>query len=64
MEPRQLEIDQNYDFFQRQLKSLLPVRRGQFVLLHGRSIVDYFDGPGDAYRAGLVHEYEPLLYPL
>ena len=28
--------------------------RGLYALLRSMAIVDYFDGPGDAYRAGLA----------
>jgi hypothetical protein len=51
---RQHEIDANYDFFQRNLARYLKDRRGQFALLRARSVVDFFDGPGEAYRSGLT----------
>lgn len=50
---RETEIEQNYDFFQRELAKLLPLKRGKFALIRTRRIVDFFDGPGVAYRAGL-----------
>lgn len=53
-ESRKLEIDGNYDFFQRKLGKLLPHREGQFALIRHEEIVDFFDGPGSAYRAGLA----------
>ena len=51
---RQNEIDQNFDFFQRNLGELLAKRRGQFALLKARKIIGFFPGPGEAYRAGLA----------
>lgn len=53
-EDRQREIDANYDFFQRNLAQYLLNHRGQFALLRSRAIVDFFNGPGEAYRAGLA----------
>jgi hypothetical protein len=51
---RQIEIDGNYDFFQRSLRGFLSQHRGKFALLRKRQVVGFFDGPGDAYRAGLA----------
>lgn len=51
---RQIEIDENYDFFQRSLGSLIQHHRGEFALLKNRRIVGLFQGPGEAYRAGLA----------
>jgi hypothetical protein len=50
---RRLEIDNNYDFFQRQLGKLLPRHRGEFALIRRCEIVEFFARPGDAYRDGL-----------
>ncbi len=47
------EVDQNYDFFQRNLSKFLNDRSGQYALLKSKDVVEFFDGPGDAYRAGL-----------
>ena len=54
MMTREQEIDQNFDFFQRNLKRYLKDHRGQFALLRSRRIVDFFDGPGEAFREGLA----------
>lgn len=51
---RQQEIDANYDFFQRNLARYLKDHRGQFALLRSREVIDFFDGPGEAYRCGLA----------
>lgn len=51
---RKLEIDRNYDFFQRNLKRFLKSNPGEFALLRHRGLVEFFDRPGDAYRAGLA----------
>ncbi len=50
---RQSEIDHNYDFFQRRLSKWLPLHRGKFALIRSKQVIDFFDGPGEAYRAGL-----------
>jgi hypothetical protein len=47
------EVDANYDFLQRNLARLLPVREGQYALLRSRKSVGFFAKPGDAYREGL-----------
>ena len=47
------EVDQNYDFFQRSLKTFLKERSGEYVLLKSKAVVDFYDVIGDAYRAGL-----------
>ena len=51
---RKAEIDRNYDFFQRKLAGFLGEYRGKFALLRKGTVVGFFDGPGEAYRAGLV----------
>lgn len=47
------EIDRNYDFLQRNLAGLLAGHRGEFVLLRDSAPIEFFQRPGDAYRAGL-----------
>jgi hypothetical protein len=47
------EVDQNYDYFQRNLAALLADHAGKYALLKSRQIVGFYDGPGIAYRAGL-----------
>lgn len=51
---REIEIDRNYDFFQRNLAFFLKDNRGKFALLKAKEVIDFFDKPGDAYRAGLA----------
>jgi hypothetical protein len=51
---RQKEIDANYDFFRRNLSRFLKDHRGQFALLRSGKVVEFFDGPGEAYRSGLA----------
>ena len=50
---KQIEIDLNFDFFRRKLSDLLRENRGKFALLRSCEVIGFFDGPGDAYRAGL-----------
>ena len=49
----QTAIESNFDFFQRNLKEFLLAHRGKFALLRDKEVVGFFDGPGEAYRAGL-----------
>jgi hypothetical protein len=51
---REREIDENFDFFQRNLSRYLKDHRGQFALLRSRAVIEFFDGPGEAYRSGLA----------
>lgn len=51
---REIEIDQNYDFFQRNLARFLKDHSGEYALLKDRAVIDWFERPGDAYRAGLA----------
>jgi hypothetical protein len=53
VELRQIEIDRNYDFFQRNLATFLKDHRGEFALLRNAQLVGFYQGPGHAYRAGL-----------
>lgn len=48
------EVDLNYDFFQRNLAGWLQDHIGQYVLLKSKAVVEFYDGPGMAYRAGLA----------
>lgn len=48
-----IEVDENYDFLQRNLANLLPQQTGRYALLKSREIVSFHDRPGDAYRDGL-----------
>lgn len=48
------EVDRNYVFFQRSLAKFLKEHSGQYALIKGAEIIDFFDGPGEAYREGLA----------
>jgi len=48
------EVDRNYDFLQRHLTRYLADHAGQYALLKSAKVIAFFDGPGDAYRAGLA----------
>ncbi len=49
-----IEVDTNYDYFQRTLSAYLSEHNGQYALLKGAAIIDFYEGPGEAYRAGLA----------
>ena len=51
---RKAEIDRNYDFLQRNLARLLKTNCGQYALLKSARVVEFYEGPGEAYRAGLA----------
>ena len=51
---REIEIDHNYDFFQRNLLGFLASHCGQYALLKNAAVIEWFERPGDAYRAGLT----------
>ena len=48
------EVDQNYDYFQRNLSQFLAEYPGKYALLRSQKIVGFYNGPGEAYRAGLT----------
>lgn len=50
---QKVEVDRNYDQFMRILGGLLPEHRNQLALMRDGEIVEFFDKPGDAYRAGV-----------
>lgn len=52
-ELRRVEIDRNYDFFQRNLSRYMQEHKGKFALLKNADLIGFFPGPGEAYRAGL-----------
>jgi hypothetical protein len=51
-----IEVDRNYDYFQRKLKD----HSGQYALLKAEKIIAFYDGPGIAYRAGLAQFPEKI----
>ena len=53
MEPDPLdrEIDDNYDFFRRNLATYLPHHLNQFALLRSQNLVGFFDEVRDADHA-------------
>jgi hypothetical protein len=46
------EVKRNYEAFMQKLPELLPGHRGKFALMRDTEIIEFFDTPGDAYRAG------------
>ena len=49
---KQEEVDRNFEFFQRQLRQLLPDHAGKFALIRDCQIIDFFDTAQDANTAG------------
>ncbi len=54
------EVDHNYDFFQRNLTSYLKEHTGQYALLKNRTVIGFYDGPGEAYRDGLKQFHDEI----
>jgi hypothetical protein len=52
MTDRQNEIDQNLEFFLRELPQLLTNYRGKFVIIRDRKFEGFFDTVVDAVSAG------------
>lgn len=52
MTVRQCEIEQNYQFFQSMVSSLMQEHAGKFALLHSCELVDVFPRPMDAMTEG------------
>lgn len=53
MDRLKIEVDRNYDWFQRNLSLFLDAHRDRYALLKSASVVEFFDAPGEAYRGGL-----------
>jgi hypothetical protein len=51
------EVDRNFEAFEAILGSILPVRRGEFVLMRHGGIVSYFPSESDALAEGR-HRFE------
>jgi hypothetical protein len=49
---RQKEIDQNLEFFLKELPQILPAHNGKCALLRRQKIVGYYDTVSDAVSAG------------
>jgi hypothetical protein len=48
---QKLQVDQNYDAFQRVLGKILPAHRDQLALMRDGEIVGYFETPHEALVA-------------
>ena len=51
---QRIEVDQNYDAFQRMLGTLLPTHRNRYALMRDREVVDIFDSSAAADSAGMA----------
>ena len=58
-----IEVDRNYDFFQRSLAQYLPAHRDEYALIKACELIGFFDSPGEAYRAGLAR-YEDGVFSI
>lgn len=46
------EIEDNFDFFNRNLKKYLPNHKNQYALLKDKKLIAFYDSIADAYYAG------------
>jgi hypothetical protein len=49
---RKAEFEKNYNAFTALLPSLIPMQEGRFALMRNGAVVDFFDTPADALKAG------------
>ena len=49
---QKFEVDQNFDFFQRNLAKFLERHEGSYAQLKECKAIDFFETPGQAYEAG------------
>ncbi len=47
-----VEVEHNYDFFQRHMSEYLPTQFGRYALLRHRKIIDFFDDAAQAEERG------------
>lgn len=57
------EVDQNYDYFQRNLSQFLDREKGRFALLRHRTILGFYDEPGEAAAAAAT-QFQDDLYSI
>jgi len=48
----QQEVDRNYEAFQKLIPAIIRDHRGQYALMKGGKIINYFTTPTDARTAG------------
>jgi hypothetical protein len=58
---RQTEIDQNLEFFLREMPNLPAAAAGKFALLRHQKIIDYYDTILDALKVGNA-QYEDKIF--
>ena len=51
-ETKRLQIELNYNKFEKLLPTLLLTHRGKFALMRNEEIIDFFDTVRDAYISG------------
>ncbi len=54
MEQLQVEVDRNYDWFQRNLKTFLIEHDGDYAVLRGEAVQGFYESPGEALRTALT----------
>lgn len=52
MDPLRREVDENYDYFERNLSRFLQTHPGEYVLLRERHEIGFFEQAVQAFREG------------
>ena len=52
MDALSIEVDRNYDFFQRSMARYLPEHYGEYALLRGAEVIAFFPDAGQAEARG------------
>lgn len=45
-----MEVDRNYDYFQRNLAQFMRDHAGEYAVLKAKKVIEFFERPGEAYR--------------
>lgn len=62
MDALSVEVDRNYDFFQRSMSHYLPDHYGEYALLRHAEVIDFFPDAGLAEARG--ERFEDGLYSI
>lgn len=54
MDQLQTEVDRNYDWFQRNLKTFLTDHDREYAVLRDQAVLGFFESPGEALRTALT----------
>jgi len=55
IESAKLEVDDNFTYFKSQISKLKENHSKEFVLLHKKEIIEFFDSENDAIKIGITN---------